>query len=270
MIDVKYESPVNSNPFVQSWSVQMGQLVSVMGKIEFEQEVVRILNDTVPFDHFTAYRYCRGEKPIPLFHTVVADRADHLVYHYAADAFRLDPFSFAANERSSGEGVIALRTLSPQFEKSEYFHNFYRDTHLSDEVGFLVRLSGDQSLVMSLLRDAGMPQFNQAERDQLCWREPLMRELFRQQWRQPKGREPMQPAIVEAAHSGVAHLLSRREFEIVSLIVTGHSSEAIASILDISLGTVKVHRKNIYRKLNISSQNELYHLCLTSRALAHH
>ncbi|MHA1159113.1 MAG: LuxR C-terminal-related transcriptional regulator, partial [Alphaproteobacteria bacterium] len=38
----------------------------------------------------------------------------------------------------------------------------------------------------------------------------------------------------------------------------GHSSEAIARNLGISVGTVRIHRRNTYAKLRISSQQELF------------
>ncbi|MGL4490227.1 MAG: helix-turn-helix domain-containing protein, partial [Rhizobiaceae bacterium] len=40
----------------------------------------------------------------------------------------------------------------------------------------------------------------------------------------------------------------------------GHSSESIGLQLGISTGTVKVHRRNIYRKLAITSQTQLFTL----------
>ncbi|WP_210337734.1 helix-turn-helix transcriptional regulator [Mesorhizobium sp. INR15] len=52
--------------------------------------------------------------------------------------------------------------------------------------------------------------------------------------------------------------LTRREQGIVSLILRGHSSMSIGRILEIAEGTVKIHRKHIYAKLDISSQTELF------------
>ena len=41
-------------------------------------------------------------------------------------------------------------------------------------------------------------------------------------------------------------------------MLKGHSSEAIGDILGISSGTVRIHRKNVYSKLGIKSQGELF------------
>ncbi|MEH6631696.1 MAG: helix-turn-helix transcriptional regulator [Halopseudomonas aestusnigri] len=55
-------------------------------------------------------------------------------------------------------------------------------------------------------------------------------------------------------------ILTSREQDITKLILTGHSSNSIGLNLDISLPTVKTHRRNIYSKLEISSQAELFNL----------
>lgn len=52
--------------------------------------------------------------------------------------------------------------------------------------------------------------------------------------------------------------LTEREREVVRMVVSGCSSHAIALRLGISLHTVKDHRKNIFRKLGISSSAELF------------
>lgn len=48
-----------------------------------------------------------------------------------------------------------------------------------------------------------------------------------------------------------------REQAVARLILRGHSTVSIAETLGISQATVKIHRRNLYAKLNISSQSEL-------------
>ncbi|MFD2205894.1 response regulator transcription factor [Kiloniella antarctica] len=59
-------------------------------------------------------------------------------------------------------------------------------------------------------------------------------------------------------------ILTPREQDITKMILTGHSSNSIGLNLDISLPTVKTHRRNIYAKLQISSQAELFNLFVRS------
>jgi len=56
--------------------------------------------------------------------------------------------------------------------------------------------------------------------------------------------------------------LTRREQSVAQMILMGRSSNSIALTLGISLPTVKSHRRNIYTKLRISSQAELFNLFL--------
>lgn len=42
------------------------------------------------------------------------------------------------------------------------------------------------------------------------------------------------------------------------MVLRGHSSNSIGRQFQITTGTVKIHRKNIYAKLGISSQSELF------------
>ena len=52
--------------------------------------------------------------------------------------------------------------------------------------------------------------------------------------------------------------LTPREHEVAVHILKGHSSKSLAREINISPETVKIHRRNIYRKLEISSQSELF------------
>lgn len=52
-------------------------------------------------------------------------------------------------------------------------------------------------------------------------------------------------------------VLSTREIEIISLLVDGLSSKAIADKLSLSIHTVYTHRKNIMRKLQLRTVQEL-------------
>lgn len=52
------------------------------------------------------------------------------------------------------------------------------------------------------------------------------------------------------------HQLSNREIEILSLVAQGASNKEIAKKLVISVNTVKVHLKNIYNKIGVSSRTE--------------
>jgi DNA-binding CsgD family transcriptional regulator len=55
-------------------------------------------------------------------------------------------------------------------------------------------------------------------------------------------------------------LLTKREMEVVKILVMGKSSRDSADTLNISTYTLETHKKNIFRKLEINSIGELIHL----------
>jgi DNA-binding NarL/FixJ family response regulator len=59
--------------------------------------------------------------------------------------------------------------------------------------------------------------------------------------------------------------LTQREVEVLSLIAQGMSSVRIAQKLDISFETVKVHRRNMLRKVEAHNTFELIRLAIKQR-----
>lgn len=55
-------------------------------------------------------------------------------------------------------------------------------------------------------------------------------------------------------------LLTKRELEVVKILVNGKSTKENADELNISIYTLETHKKNIFRKLEINSIGELIHI----------
>jgi DNA-binding CsgD family transcriptional regulator len=56
--------------------------------------------------------------------------------------------------------------------------------------------------------------------------------------------------------------LTDREVQTALLVLAGHSTKGIANEMGISPETVKVHRRNVYDKLGVSTQAALFALFL--------
>ena len=55
-------------------------------------------------------------------------------------------------------------------------------------------------------------------------------------------------------------VLTQRERQITQLLLRGHSTKSVARELNIAPGTVMVHKRNLFSKLGITSQFELFSL----------
>ena len=63
--------------------------------------------------------------------------------------------------------------------------------------------------------------------------------------------------------------LSRREREVLDLVLAGHQTRAIAEALFITVKTVEFHRGRIHQKLGVQSMAELFRLCFARERGTH-
>lgn len=202
--------------------------------------------------------------PVYLYDNVRAERRSIVIDRWLDGAWLLDPF-VAARRGGREDIVLTLQDVAPdRFSQSEYFRTYYRSVKLRDELGLFVPLHG-RLLFFSLGRLAGERRFLQSDVRRLCAIQPIIAALCAQHF----ARRPTEKAdftgdadAMSAAMERIDKDLTEREIEVVQHILQGHSSRSAALLLDLSPATVKVHRKNIYRKLGISSQSALFALFL--------
>lgn len=269
-------SPVaRSNLLLAQWSRSVGELVQACGADGFEEALCRALKRLVEFDFVMVFAYRGGERPVALGDTLEPDLRRILIDAYLNGPYLLDPFVQAIVDGVT-EGCHRLLDLAPdRFRQSEYFRAHYGRTRIGEEVGFFFPLPGNVVGVLSFARWTHQPALTRKEMDLLRAIEPAVRGLGTRHWaaaaeKFPGGRRAERssaqadPPLARALQRFGQSRLSNREREIVTYVLQGHSTESIARHLDISPGTVKIHRKNIYRKLEISTQAQLFATFLSS------
>lgn len=236
------------------------------GSDHFGKAMVDWLRGHVGFDHCVIFGYRGAARPPLLFETFSPAESHVFVALYQEGPYLLDPFHHAAVERK--EGFWRMRELAPdRFYASEYYRSYYSQTKLAEEVGFFVPLPGKDAAVLSLMRLRASGPFGTADARLLRDMAPAVVSLVRLRWPNlptdepattPRGEAAAVASEFDRAHIWKSLSLTSREKQVVDLVLQGHSTESIARALRIVPGTVKVHRRNIYRKLKIKSQAGLF------------
>ena len=167
--------------------------------------------------------------------------------------------------------MFRLRALAPSgFKESEYFRTWYHECGFQDECGLLIALNSG-SLNLALGMTGGSSRFSKRQVDRLEAVFPAVEALVRRHWNQlvPAAESSdLRARLQEALGAFGSSVLTRREQQVIELVLLGNSTRLVADKLGISAETVKLHRKHAYAKLDISSQAELFYLFVD--ALASH
>lgn len=189
-----------------------------------------------------------------------------LLQDYFSGPYILDP-NYQRFLAGCTSGVYWLRDVAPDdFYKSEFYRVFYSQVGLSDYIDILWRIDDDTALSVFLERDSSSEGF--APRDVAALDTVLEILLSALERHHELGAVLSQPNNDNLTHRKVqssienfgGSLLTKREREVLFYMLSGYSAVRTAERLDSSEGTVKMHRKNIHRKLEIGSQAELFAL----------
>lgn len=254
-----------------AWHHHLARLFQGVAGSRFPLLLERTLRELVGFDTILINTYKGQRRPLLIHDNYPPARRQQGIERYLHQAFLLDPF-FKAVHDGLESGAHRLRELAPdRFESSDYYHHYYRALGLSDEIGLFARVDTDVVMVVSLGLHDDTPRLTR--RDLLALRHisPVLEVLLRDYWKRQEHRfhqclaerEPVE----EAFDSFGRERLTAREREIVRLLLAGHSTKSAARELGISDGTVKVHRKHLYQRLEVSSQSQLFRLFLDHVAL---
>ncbi|WP_028218637.1 helix-turn-helix domain-containing protein [Paraburkholderia oxyphila] len=246
---------------------RLGRLIERLDDHQFWNALIDLLRGVVRFDNWVAMVYSPTLKPRLIAASVSDAAGDTLFQGYLNNVYLLDPYyQFSLGPISPG--VYRLDEVAPdQFRETEYFRRYFSVNVLEDEVQFLAPLPGGETVSLSL---GSRRHISAADVGTLClygtWILPLMRRAVRPPDGQPDrtdhvAAEPEWRARFEhALHERASTRLTAREVEVSLMILAGHSTKNIARLLGISPATAKVHRSNLYRKLDISSQAALFGL----------
>ena len=248
------------------WNRQAALCLDAVGSPTFAQTLANGLRSVMPYEFTVIFGYIGKDRPLALFDDFTPARRKLHVDDYLEGPYLIDPF-FLASIGDTPQGIWRLKDIAPdRFYQGEYYRNYYAQTGLAEEVGFLIDVDTELQIVVSLMRTE--KKFSKTEMRVLSEIHPIVEALCRRHWASVDRAGTSNTSDI--LNQKVAHAfktigdgaLTDREGQIVELTLRGHSSEAIGRMLSISPGTVRIHRRNVYSKLRINSQGELFSLFL--------
>ena len=243
---------------LQQWNRGVAEITAAQRSSRFIPVMLASVRRLVDFDFIMVFAYGGRSRPLTLGDTLDPGRHRIIASDYADGPFLLDPF-FRLVEDGIRSGCYRLHDVAPDhFRRSEYFRVHYGRTGIGEEIGVFFAPGGGLTGVISFGRWDSSPPVTRSDLDVMHALAPAVTAFCTQQWAAlHRGLNNSAGPELGSTHPGF-DTLTTREREIVTMVLRGHSTESIAMQLGISPGTVKIHRKNIYRKMAVSTQAELF------------
>lgn len=248
------------------WHATMARAVEASTPEAAAHALTDAVGQAVTHEGTCIMAFHKDARPEVLHHTLEPAGAKHYLDRYLAGPYLLDPlYQLATGDRKAS--LCRFRDELPdRFRSSEYYRQYCERTHLLDEMDFLADVTPATTVVLVVGRRHR--RFTRAELARLELIEPTVRACLRRIWSlRPSrlaGREEdrVDRSLKRCFERFGEAVLTERERQVSQLLLRGHSSKSIARELDIAPGTVMVHKRNLFAKLNIRSQYELFSLLI--------
>jgi DNA-binding CsgD family transcriptional regulator len=200
----------------------------------------------------------------------LAARRGGKVCHYAPVSYQFDcpeegesrfierdyPNLWAEYQFSPWSCVRRISDLLPreEFERTALYKELYIPENIYHSLQTILIYNDTLLGIFALFRPKDQDNFSQRDKDLLdAIKEHLALKLY--QLIQADSVSP--PAGASLSHQ---FGFTRREQEIVNLILKGQENEEICAALYITIATLRKHLSNIYQKTHVSNRSQLYYL----------
>ncbi|MEM6886905.1 MAG: helix-turn-helix transcriptional regulator [Pseudomonadota bacterium] len=239
--------------------------IAAIGTSEFPFRFVQTCTGMAKADAAYLSAFFVNARPVEIYSSGKDQQSLEALAVYLDVGFVLDPF-YQLFQTATSDRVHALAYIAPDdFRRSVYYSRFFSALNLTDECGLMLPFGNQAALFLSM----GVHGNSKMQLGTLQAMLPAISALARRHWtvltpERFDGTGRLAAQLEAAFASFGTSTLSPREGEITRMIPQGHSSKAIALAFENSPETIKVHRKRIYAKLDVSSQGELLSLFLES------
>lgn len=252
----------------------LAAMTHAIGRVDWFDAVLNLLGTVCDVDSGGAMMYHRHQRPRRILH-----RFNPLERALPEDAYISGPYVLCPNYqmfvRGCPSGAYWLRDIAPDdFYDSEFYRVFYSQIGLSDSIDLLWRINEDTALNIFIERSISSFKFQAMD---MVAVESLLPMIFaaavkHHELTAAASRRESDNLTHRKVQSTIENfgssLLTQRERQVLFYMISGYSSALTAQRLNTTEGTIKIHRKNIHRKLDIGSQAELFSLFINCIAFA--
>ena len=284
MLDITHHRSNINQSTSDEWIEAIAGAIDHINSGSCLQYLVNALGTLVKFDMAMSVVYSRHSKPFYVYDTFRTEKAKQGLSNYINSTYILNP-AYAAYCGGLNSGVYRIHELSSENRvSSDQYHSLKIRRmsgeeleyitecwpHKMEEIFIAISLPADEMGEICLLRARSKGGFADTDIALLIAHLPLMEAVFRQYWTNARcyaSIDDTVPPMDYLLNTVFNEQLSSRENQVAALVLKGTSGQDIADELGISLTTVKTHRKNLYLKLGITTQTELFSLALNALAM---
>lgn len=138
-----------------------------------------------------------------------------------------------------------------EFRETDIFADAYGLVGMNDHLSAAVGSPGESVFVGLLRRSEGTGDYSERDRTVLATLQPHLRRAWQlTRWRAMLGgKTALVPDQLRAALG-----ITRRQAEILSWVAAGKTNQEIATIAQLSEGTVKLHLANLFQRLGVETR----------------
>lgn len=261
---------MNSINQLSQWNRDVSRAIAALGQDDFFPILFEAISSQVPIDYPQVWLYHRDLPPRVLYHRIPRSALASQIDEYLDGPYREDPFYQTSMQNPKSRLYRLSRVTLGKLEQTEYYQDYYSDTGTVDEAVYLAKLRGGNVINLSMMRLPQNGAFTEQEYETLYVLADPISELLKSH------SEHDDFAITHLIQPGIDHqidlafrtfgesMLSPREKDVLELMLRGYGTDTSATRLSIAVETVRRHRKSIYRKLDVSSQTDLFSLFLNA------
>jgi DNA-binding CsgD family transcriptional regulator len=255
---------------LSKWNRDISRAIAALGTERFFPSLIEAINGQVRIDYPQIWLYHKDLPPRILYHDIPKHAIASQIDQYLEGPYREDPFYHTSMHQPRAKIYRLSRVTMGKLQESAYYRNYYAETGTCDESVYVAKLQAGNVINLSMMRLAERGPFSDQEYESLYLLAEPVSELLKShtEYNDFAATNLIQPGIDHqidlAFRTFGASLLSPREKDVLELMLRGYGTDISAERLTIAVETVRRHRKSIYRKLDVSSQTDLFSLFLNS------